>query len=81
MPGVHFGNCVRYNSNLDKISHSLTKKSIFRTECNYLWDKKNRIVNQILLFKLWYIGQIHAIPKFIKKEIKKKKSSALHLKV
>ena len=50
------------------------KKSIFRTECNSLWDgkkEKKRIVNQILLSKLWYIGQIYTIPKFIKEEIEK----------
>ena len=33
--------------------------------------KKNRTVNQILLPKLWCIGQIYAIPKFIKEEIEK----------
>ena len=49
------------------------KKSIFRTECNTLWDEKEkkRIVNQILLSKLWYVGQIHTITKFIKEEIEK----------
>ena len=30
---------------------------------------KNIIVIQILLSKLWYIGQIYTIPKYIKKEI------------
>ena len=43
---------------------------------NSLWDEKktktkNRIVNQILLSKFWYIGQIYTIPKFIKVEIEK----------
>ena len=33
--------------------------------------KKKRIVNQILLSRLWYIGQIYTIPKFIKEEIEK----------
>ena len=33
--------------------------------------KKNTIVNQILLSKLWYIGQIYTISKFIKEEIEK----------
>ena len=32
---------------------------------------KKRIVNQILWSKLWYIGQIYTIPKFIKEEIEK----------
>ena len=33
--------------------------------------KKRRIVNQILSFKLWYIGQIYTVPEFIEKEIGK----------
>ena len=33
--------------------------------------KKRRIVNQILSFKCWYIGQIYTVPKFIEKEIGK----------
>ena len=36
----------------------------------YLRGKKI-IVNQILCSKLWYIGQIYTIPKYIKKEIEK----------
>ena len=47
------------------------KKSIFQKECNSLWEEKKIIVNQILLSKLWYIGQIYTIPKFIKKKIEK----------
>ena len=35
------------------------------------WDEKNEIVNQIPLSKLWYIGQIYTIPKFIKEKIEK----------
>ena len=38
---VHFVNFVLDNSNLDKISYSLTKKSVFWIECNSLWDEKN----------------------------------------
>ena len=33
--------------------------------------KKERIVNQILLSKLRYIGQIYTIPKFINEKIEK----------
>ena len=33
--------------------------------------RKKIIVNKILLSKLWYIGQIYTIPKFIKEEIEK----------
>ena len=36
-----------------------------------LGSKKKTIVNQILLSKLWYIGQIYTISKFIKEEIEK----------
>ena len=55
--GVHFGSSVLDNSNWDKIIH-----------CKFSWK---RIVNQILLSKLWYIGQIYTIPKFIKENIEK----------
>ena len=41
-----------------------------RVQLSLEW-KKRRIVNQILLFKLWYIGQIYIIPKFIKEKIEK----------
>ena len=47
----------------------LAKRSIFGTDCKSLWDE--RIVNQIFLIKLWYIGQIYTIAKFIKEEIRK----------
>ena len=47
------------------------KKSKFRTECKSLCDERQKkiIVNQILLSKPWYIGQIYTIPKFINKKI------------
>ena len=35
-------------------------------------EVKKRIINQILLSKLWYIWQIYTIPKYIKKEIQKR---------
>ena len=44
---------------------------MFVTECNALWNEKKRIVNQILLSKLWLISQIYTIPKFIEDEIEK----------
>ena len=34
--GVHFGNYVLDNSNWDKTNDSLTKESIFGTDCNSL---------------------------------------------
>ena len=36
--------------------------------------KKKKILNQILWYKLWYIGEIYTIPKFIKQRIEKTKS-------
>ena len=33
--------------------------------------KKRRILNKIFLSKLWYIGQIYTIPKFVKEKIEK----------
>ena len=66
----HFGNTILNNSNQDKIRESIIKKSIA------IWNRvrlslrgKKIIVNQILLSKLWYIGQVYTIPKYIKKEI------------
>ena len=41
------------------------------TQLSLGW-KKERIVKQILLSKLWYIGQICTIPKFIKEKNKTK---------
>ena len=70
--GVHFGNSVPDNSNWDKISHILTKKQFLEQRATLFgMKKKKRIVNQILLSKLWYIGQIYTIPKFTKEEIAK----------
>ena len=41
-------------------------------ECATLSEmKKKRIVNQNLLYTLWYIGQIYTISNFFKKEIEK----------
>ena len=41
------------------------------TEWNPLGMKKNTIVNQIALSKLWYVAQIYTFPKFIKDKIEK----------
>ena len=47
------------------------KKQNFELSAALFGMKKKRPVNQILLSKLWYIGQIYAIPKFMKEEIEK----------
>ena len=76
--GLHFGNSVLDNSDWDKISHSLTKKfkkSTFQTECNSLCDeKKKRIVNRILLPKLWYRLDIYYLKIYQRRNWKKTKA-------
>ena len=46
-----------------------TEKVTYRGGC---LEKKKIIANKILLSKLWYIGQIYTIPKFMKEKIEKK---------
>ena len=59
------------NSNWNKISEGIIKTiHIWYRVKLYLRGKKI-IVNQILLFKLWYIGQLYPIPKYIKYEIER----------
>ena len=52
-----------------------------RVQLSLGWKKKRRILNQILLPKLWYLGRIYTIPKFIIQEIEKSNGSAIHLEV
>ena len=47
------------------------KNQYFEQSATLFGMRKKRIVNQILLSKIWYIGQIYTIPKFIKEEIEK----------
>ena len=69
---VNFGKSVLDNSDGDKISNSSTKKvNNSNRICNSLWDEKKKIVNKMLLSKVWYIGQVYTVPKFIKREIEK----------
>ena len=68
--GINFGNSILDNSNWDKISEGITKNHIWNRVRLSLRSKKI-ILNQILLSKLWYIGQIYTIPKCIKKEIER----------
>ena len=71
IPGVNFGNSIHNNSTWDKITEGLTKKnSISGTEWHLLFICKKIIVNQTLLSKLWYIGQIYTIPKYTKTKLK-----------
>ena len=68
---IHFGNFVLDNSNRDKISHSLAKKIQYLEQSAALSEMKEITLNHIFLSKIWYIGEIYTIPKFIKKEIEK----------
>ena len=56
--GEDFGNSALDNFNWDQISHSLAKKIQYLKQSTTLFEMKKRIVNQILLFKLWYMGEI-----------------------
>ena len=55
-----------------------TKKINISKRVQLSLDEKERIVNQIPLYK-GNIGQIYAIPKFIKEEIEKKKKKKAQL--
>ena len=47
------------------------KNQYFKQSATLFGMKKKRIVNQVFLPKLWYIGQIYTIPKFIKEKTEK----------
>ena len=55
-----------------------TKKINISNRVQLSLDEKERIVNQIPLYKRWYIAKIYTIPKFIKEEIEKKKKKKLN---
>ena len=61
--GVHFGNSVLHNSNLDQISHRLTKKKKKKkklgTGCNSLWDEKQNYKLNSPIQALVYRSNIH----------------------
>ena len=69
---VNFGNSILDNSEWDKISEGIAKKIHIWNRLRLSLRDKNIIVNQIIFSKLWYIGQIYNIPKYIKKEIEKR---------
>ena len=58
---LHFGNSVLDNSNWDKINHTLTNnvKSHNFEQSGTLFEMEKRIVNQILMSKLWYRSDIY----------------------
>ena len=68
---VNFSNSVLDNSNWDKISHSLERKSQYLEHTATLFEMKKAELQTILFSKLLHIGQIYATGKFAKKEIGK----------
>ena len=69
--GITFDNFVPDNSNWDKISANIAKRIHIWNRVRLSLRGRNIIINQILLSKLWYIGQIYIIPKYVKKKLKK----------
>ena len=69
--GINFDNFVQDNSNWDKIRDNIAKKIHMWNRVRLSLRGKKLVINQILLSKLWYIGQIYAIPKYTKKQIEK----------
>ena len=67
---VNFGKSILNNSKWDKIIEGYQKTHIWKRVRLSLGDK-NIIRNQILVSKLWYIGQIYTIPKYQKGNWKK----------
>ena len=59
-----FGNFILNNFSWDKISEDVIKDPHL-DQSETLWEVKKLTINQIFLAKLWYIGQIYAIPKYI----------------
>ena len=68
--GITFDNAVPDNSNWDKISANIAKRIHIWNRVRLSLRGREIIINQILLSKLWYIGQIYTIPKHIKKSKK-----------
>ena len=69
--GINFDNFVQDNSNWDKIRDNIAKKIHMWNRVRLSLRGKKFVTNQILLSKLWYIGQIYTISKYIKKQIEK----------
>ena len=67
---INFGISILDTSNWEKISKVIIKKDQIQNRVRLSLRGKKLIVNQILVSKLWYIGQIYTIQKYI---IKKKK--------
>ena len=73
---VNFVNSSLDNSSYDEISESLTKELHIWNTVRLSLRGKKIIINQ-RLSKLWYKVQIYTIPRYIKKEIEKRKYNFL----
>ena len=69
--GIKFDNFVSDNSNWDKIRDNTAKKIHMWNRVRLSLRGKKLIINQVLISKFWYIGQIYAVPKYTKKQIEK----------
>ena len=69
--GINFDDFISDNSKSDKIRDNIAKKIHIWNRVRLSLRSKKLIINQFLISKFWYIGQIYAIPKYIKKQIEK----------
>ena len=69
---ITFDNSIPDNCNWDKIGANIAKRIHIWSRVRLSLRGRKIIINQILLSKLWYIGQIYTIPKYIKKEIEER---------
>ena len=70
--GINFDNFISDNTNWDKISVNIAKRIHVWNRVRLSLRGKKLIINQLLLSKLWYIGRIYTVPKYIKREIEKR---------
>ena len=69
--GINFDNFISDNSNWDKIVNNIAKKIHIWNRVRLSLRGRKLVINLILLSKLLYIGQIHTVPRYIKKQIEK----------
>ena len=67
--GINIDDFIADNTNWDKISVNIAKRIHIRNRVRLSLRGKKLIINQLLLSKLWYIGQIYTVQKYIKREI------------
>lgn len=78
---IHFGYSNFNDGKWNEMNEKSQKKNHFGNRMRLSMTSKKLIVKQILLSQLWYIGQIHTITDYIKKEIMRKSSRERILKV